>query len=84
VLRPLNNGELAVLMPPTVVVVREIGPKSPVNVNVPFAPTAFFTIWMDPVGATTWVLRNVQVVVTPVVTLMAPVDGDPLLQLALV
>jgi hypothetical protein len=76
VLRLLNNGELAVLMPPTVVVVREIGPKSPVNVNVPFAPTAFFTIWMDPVCR---VLVNVQIVVVPVVTVMAPI-GDPLLQ----
>jgi hypothetical protein len=66
-------------MPPTVVVVREIGPKSPVNVNVPFAPTAFFTIWMDPGGTTTWVLMNVQVVVVPVATVTAA--GVPLVQL---
>jgi hypothetical protein len=73
----LLNVRLAV--PP--IVVREVSPRVPVNVNVPSPPTAFFTTLIDPVWVA-WVLRNVQVVVAPATTVMAA--GVPLVQLALV
>jgi hypothetical protein len=61
-------------------VVIPVIPRLSVNVNVPSAPTVFFTTMMDPGGS---VLVNVQVVVTPAVTVMAPMV-DELLQIALV
>jgi hypothetical protein len=64
------------------VVVREASPKLLVNANVPFPPTVFFTTLIDPVGAAVLVLRNVQVVVAPLTTVMAV--GVPLSQLELV
>jgi hypothetical protein len=61
------------------VVVRPVTPKLLVKVNVPSAPSVFFTTVMDPGGK---VLVNVQVVVAPATTVMAPIV--PLVQLALV
>jgi hypothetical protein len=61
------------------IVVREVSPSVPVNVNVPSPPTAFFTTRIDPV-CVACVLRNVQVVVAPATTVMAA--GVPFVQLA--
>jgi hypothetical protein len=61
-------------------VVREVSPKLLVNANVPFPPTVFFTIRIDPTAVL--VLVMVQVVVAPATTVMA--SGVPFVQLALV
>ena len=57
-------------------VAREVSPKLLVNAKVPFPPTVFFTIRMEPCS----VLVNVQIVVTPGTTVMAA--GVPLVQMA--